>query len=147
MVIKYDFIPQRKKANEKGHVELAEDWYFKIDDRIIWIPKGYICDGASIPRAFWSVVGSPFDPENEIGAWAHDYLYLTHLTTKKVADEVGFQLWRQAGKSLWASRLMWFAVSKFGGWAWKNTPENEKELIELRILIETHPEKGKFDKV
>lgn len=143
----YDFEPEWTKANEKGHVRLSKDWYFIIDGRKIWIPAGYVCDGASIPRAFWSICGSPFDPINVIGGFAHDYLYLTHLTDKKTADEVAFQLWRQSGKSLWMSRTMWFAVSKFGGSAWKNNEEDEKSLVELRSIIDTRPDKEKFDKV
>ena len=147
MKVSYDFVPEWTIANEKGHIRLTKDWYFTIDGRKIWIPEGYVCDGASIPRAFWSIVGSPFDPVNAIGAWAHDYLYLTHLTDKKTADEVAFQLWRKSGKGLWASRTMWFAVSKFGGSAWKNNDEDEKSLVELRTMIDIRPDKEKFDKV
>ena len=145
MIARYDFEPSYQKANVFGHIQLSEDWYFCIDTRIIWIPKGYVCDGASIPRVFWSIVGSPFDPNNAVGAWAHDYLYLTHLTDKNTADEVAFQLWRQAGIRLLKARVMWFAVNKFGGFAWKNDEEDEKSLIELRKIIAFHPEKNKFD--
>jgi len=147
LIVKYDFEPCYHKANSKGHVQLDKDWLFHINNRSIWIPKDYICDGASIPRPFWSIVGSPFDPINVVGAWAHDYLYLTHLTDRSTADEVAFQVWRQAGMGLGKARIMWGAVRSCASFAWKNNKEDKEELIKLRALIESRPDKAKFDKV
>jgi hypothetical protein len=45
------------------------------------------------------------------------------------------------------ARTMWFAVSKFGASAWKNNKEDEKSLVELRLLISITPHNEKFDKV
>ena len=143
----YGVEPIYRKANSYGHVQLGADWCFHIDGRTIWIPKDYICDGASIPRPFWSIVGSPFDPINVVGAWPHDYLYLTHLVDKKTTDEIAFQIWRQAGMTLRKARTMWFAVHAFAGFAWKNSKEDEKSLVELRALIASRSDKDKFDKV
>lgn len=42
------------------------------------IPKGYCYDGASIPRAFWRVVGSPMDNRFLIAALIHDVLCENH---------------------------------------------------------------------
>lgn len=145
--VKYDVEPVYHKANSYGHVQLDKDWCFHIDNRTIWIPCGYICDGASIPRIFWSIIGSPFDPINIVGAWPHDYLYLTHLVDKNTTDEVAFQVWQQAGMRLRKARVMWFAVNKFAGFAWKNNKEDLLSLTELRAIISSHPEKEKFDKV
>lgn len=145
--VRYEVEPVYHKANKYGHIQLDKDWCFYIDNRQIWIPEGYVCDGASIPRIFWMIVGSPFDPINAVGAWPHDYLYLTHLTTKNIADEVGFQVWRQAGMTLRKARTMWFAVNKFARFAWKNNKEDEKSLVELRAIIASRPNNGRFDKV
>lgn len=53
---------------------LLEDYYFKINDRItLLIKKGFIFDGASIPRIFWSLLnpmGLYFIP-----ALFHDFAY------------------------------------------------------------------------
>lgn len=38
------------------------------------MPRGFIMDGASIPRFAWSIVGHPFDVFLEDCA-VHDYLY------------------------------------------------------------------------
>lgn len=42
------------------------------------IPKGYCYDGASIPRAFWRVVGAPTDNRFLIAALVHDVLCEHH---------------------------------------------------------------------
>ncbi|MCM1003592.1 MAG: DUF1353 domain-containing protein [Candidatus Gastranaerophilales bacterium] len=42
------------------------------------IPKGYCYDGASIPRLFWRVVGSPTDNKFLIAALIHDVLCENH---------------------------------------------------------------------
>ena len=42
------------------------------------IPKGYCYDGASIPRAFWRLVGAPTDNKFLIAALVHDVLCENH---------------------------------------------------------------------
>ena len=42
------------------------------------IPKDYCFDGASIPRMFWRIVGSPTDNEFLIAALVHDVLCEQH---------------------------------------------------------------------
>ena len=63
--------------------ELQEDFHFVIKGRDCIIPKGFIFDGASIPRIFWmflSPVGILL-----IGGMIHDfgYKYQTYLTKDK----------------------------------------------------------------
>lgn len=41
----------------------------------ILIPRGFIFDGASIPRFFWRIVGHPFHPKRLIAALIHDALF------------------------------------------------------------------------
>ena len=64
----------------------TENNYFLIADYFICfclfgakiemlIPKGFIFDGASIPRFFWRVVGHPFHPKRVIAALVHDALF------------------------------------------------------------------------
>ena len=52
----------------------------KVNDRTYEfdIPKGYCYDGASIPRFFWRVIGSPTDNSFLIAALVHDVLCENH---------------------------------------------------------------------
>lgn len=54
--------------------EIVEDWHFTLPDGTkIIIPKGFIFDGASIPRPFWSLI-SPTDLLL-IPSLIHDFAY------------------------------------------------------------------------
>jgi hypothetical protein len=51
---------------DPGHTEfrLLEDYAYVADDGRKWvIPTGTVVNGASIPKAFWSVVGGPWSGE------------------------------------------------------------------------------------
>ena len=90
MDFKYDRMPALRpitiKTKDKGFFgatwlwlwgsrtwELVEPWSFSIDGRTFIIPKGFVFDGASIPKYFWnwlSPVGVLLIP-----GLVHDYLY------------------------------------------------------------------------
>jgi hypothetical protein len=54
-------------------VTLLSDLSFVDPDGLSWIsPKGLVTDGASIPRALWSIVGSPFTGNYRRAAVIHD---------------------------------------------------------------------------
>ena len=68
---KYPFI-LRKAVNVNLYDKIKECGYgFKI-------PKDYCYDGASIPRAFWRLVGAPTDNKFLIAALIHDFLCEHH---------------------------------------------------------------------
>lgn len=52
---------------------VEEDFHYKSPKGVIRVPKGFITDGASIPRCFWNIF-DPFGPYLKI-AVCHDYLY------------------------------------------------------------------------
>lgn len=139
--------PVWSATSDEDKIELQNDWCFEVDGTEYWIPKGYICDGASIPAAFWIIpgIGTPTSGFNAIGAFAHDALYLTHALTRSQADEVAYQLWRQAGKPRWAARTMWTAIrSPAGAWAYRNTFKDMEELAKVRCIIRFREDKKKF---
>jgi hypothetical protein len=50
------------------------------------VPKGFVTDFASIPRALWTSL--PRDGDYVWAAVVHDYLYWFQTTTKEIADSV-----------------------------------------------------------
>lgn len=146
MNFRYDFNPVcRPYAKNAGFMEFAEDWYFVANGVNVWIPKGYFYNGASIPRPFWSIIGSPFEPDYWAGAGAHDWRYLTHTCSREEADETLFQLLRQSRVGLWRARLIWRAVRTFAGFAWTNNAADKTELGDLMISVASRPDRDKFD--
>lgn len=124
-------------------IKLLKDWCFlvSLDDGPeieYWVPAGYVCDGASVPRAFWVLpgVGSCTDPINVAGAFAHDPLFETHALSFSICNEIARQLWIQAGKSEFGAREMWLAIASPAGLlAWHNTDEHLEQLKADRALI------------
>ena len=75
------------------------------------VPKGFITDGASVPRIFWPVF-PPFGPWLK-AAILHDWLYATGKVSRKEAD----RLFRDGACAVAPvrGRLMYIAVRAFGG--------------------------------
>ena len=70
-VKKYPFINKRDLTVRLGDIKNERVYEFGI-------PKGYCYDGASIPRLFWRVIGSPTDNSFLIAALVHDVLCENH---------------------------------------------------------------------
>ena len=69
--------------------------YVLDDDVASWahfdevvVPVGFKTDGASIPRGFWWLIGSPFTGKYLRAALVHDYLYSVQITDRGVADRI-----------------------------------------------------------
>ncbi len=59
---------------ETPRLELLEDWLVSLEGGLqVVVPKGFVTDGASIPRLLWPLI-SPFGPLLE-GAILHDFGY------------------------------------------------------------------------
>lgn len=85
------------------------------------IPKGYLWDGASIPRVFWPIVGSPFDPKLMAPSLYHDFKYDVGLGARKDAD-LGFRkLLIVNGVSKSRAKVMYFAVRLGGKGRWNGS--------------------------
>ena len=97
------------------HIELAAD--YKPDDLCaLTIPRGFISDGASIPRFLWSLIGSPFHPTFMPAALCHDYLLsiMVDRTHKPAIDREFRRLLLANGVRKGRANLMYRAVRIFG---------------------------------
>ena len=74
------------------------------------VPSGYITDGATIPRIFWSVVGSPFTGRYVKPAVLHDWLCTSKVVDFKTANKVFYKSMRKAGVNRFKARIMYLAV-------------------------------------
>ena len=81
----------------------------------IVIPRGFPCDGASIPML---VVGHlfihAFHHTVRRAGLVHDYLYATNYNRRK-ADEVFRNICAEDGANIAQRWIMWAAVRLFGG--------------------------------
>lgn len=76
------------------------------------VPAGYEFDGASIPRALWSLIGSPFEPDYLKAACFHDWIceHAVRYTHRTAGDEVFLQLLTDAGVPYWRRAVMFLGV-------------------------------------
>ncbi|KYM50763.1 hypothetical protein A2U11_08325 [Fusobacterium necrophorum subsp. funduliforme] len=106
--------------------ELLEDYYYEVNGYIIKVPKGFITDLASVPRAFWSI----FPPAGKYtpAAIVHDYLYSEFNTTginRTLADKVFLFIMKELGVGFLKRNVMYKAVRSFGKTSWKKKLKNE----------------------
>lgn len=79
---------------------------------VIVVPKGFITDWASVPRALWSVI--PPRGEYSKAVLVHDWMYVTAYRTRKIADRIFLEAMKVLGVKRWKRRLMYIGV-RIGG--------------------------------
>lgn len=92
----------------------------------ITVPKGFVSDGASIPRICWPFI-SPFE-DSVVAPFVHDFLYsnaglidLKTRVTRNVVDRIFYDLMKQENVWWWRRWVSFRAVRLFGTSHW-NTP-------------------------
>lgn len=108
----------------KRHVILLMPFRCITSLGVIVVPAGTICDGASIPRIAWPIIGHPFDEYLE-DAVLHDYLYSAANTefSRMEADHLFRETMWNRNIPRWKIAAMWSAV-RLGGWrAFKGQPQ------------------------
>lgn len=140
--------PHNVPVSERDY-ELAEDyayeWMHKGEVYRIFIPKGLIYDGASVPRIVWTISGLTPDGLLRAGALVHDFIYMhkgvlppgswqreTHVGFEKVwidmytkwnrkqADAMLQRILEESGVSAYRRTLAYSAVRMFGGKYWRD---------------------------
>ena len=72
---RYDAPPKLSPLITGELWELADDWRVTVRGHEYVIPKGFITDGASIPRVLWRVCGHPMSTRRLPIAIFHDWAY------------------------------------------------------------------------
>lgn len=82
------------------------------------VPVGFLTDGASIPKIFWSFIGSPFTGLYRRAALTHDYLYYSQTTTRLYADMIFLEGMKYLKVPWWKRKIMYLAVRSWGWLPW-----------------------------
>jgi len=122
------------KVMQKGATadyEVVEDYTYKSTEQGFSITalKGFVYDRSSVPRIFWVIIDK--DDLSNVPPLFHDLLYrnvgvlpnnqVTPFRTfqRNEADDLFLELMKKTGVKSWRARLAHQAVSRFGGFAWK----------------------------
>jgi hypothetical protein len=105
---------------------LTQDFAY-VDPRLKrWVAsKGLVTDGASIPRAFWTIIGNPFQGPYRNGAVIHDAACEEMKEDWQDVHLMFYEACRCGGVGESKAKLMYWAVYQFGP-RWKTVSEVRK---------------------
>ncbi len=108
--------------------ELIEDYTYERLAFTIRVPKGFVYDGASIPRVFWRFIGPPQAGKYAHASLLHDWLYVEKSLskigipveiTRKEADDIMLLVMKEDGVSWWRRNAIHRGVRLGGRRAWR----------------------------
>ena len=67
----------------------------------------------------WLLAGHPMESPRIVAALAHDWLYASHATDRKTADEIYAAILRAVGRASWRVAVEYAALRAFGASAWR----------------------------
>lgn len=118
---------------------LLQDFWFMDRSGKRWdAPKATIIDGASIPRALWSLVGSPYTGDYRRASIVHDVACNNDggdPHARRAADRMFYEACRAGGCSIWEATVLYVGV-RIGAW-W-----GEVAGMEETVSIQTAPAPG-----
>jgi len=118
MINKYFPLPLVVRHIDGVFWELMRPFKYCPDEGdVIIVPPKFIFDFASIPRIFWTFIGSPTGPYGP-AALIHDWLYHTQTTKRYQADKIFYTIMRLLGIKRWRASIMYFAVRATGWIFW-----------------------------
>ena len=101
-------------GTQDRNMRLMKQFVFKDPDATVWIaPMDAVVDGASIPRALWTIIGSPYTGDYRRASVVHDVACVEAGGDKKkrrAADRMFFHACRAGGCSIWQSILLYLGV-------------------------------------
>ena len=117
---------------DSKQAKLLED----VSWRNITVKKGFKFDGASIPKLFWNVIGSPFTGKYRVAALIHDGLYAAEAYERDICDIIFLEIMKEHGVS-WLKRHTMYMAVRAGGWAvWKTHTTQSVEKAKLYVRTE-----------
>ncbi len=108
--------------------KVIEDYTYKRGLIRILVQKGFVYDGASIPRIFWRFIGPPAAGKYAHASLLHDWLYVEQSLskfgtlvkiTRKEADDLMLAIMKDDGVSWWQRNAIYRGVRLGGGRAWR----------------------------
>ena len=104
-------------------------------------PKDYVVDGASIPRALWTLVGSPYTGDYRRASIVHDKACdeaVDDPPARRAADRMFYHACRAGGCSIQDATVLYIGVRMGGVWP-QVTPWSALMVAPETPQIDKHP--------
>jgi hypothetical protein len=102
------------EAGSDRHMRLLEELWFRDPDGRVWTtPAEYWIDGASIPRALWTLVGSPYTGDYRRASVVHDKACdeaVGDPAARRATDRMFYHACRAGGCSVIEATLLYVGV-------------------------------------
>ncbi len=98
---------------------------------------GFSTDGASIPRALWTLVGSPFTGKYIGAAVIHDVGCVSHKYTWQETHRMFYEAMLDSGVDQNYAKILYYGV-RVGGPKWQKKTIQASELDHVRNEVEAH---------
>ena len=136
MPVQFSGEPSTRWLTQTGpdrNMILLEDFWFEDRKENRWeASRGAAVDGASIPRALWSLVGSPYTGDYRRASIVHDVACVEaegDAAARKAADKMFFEACREGGCSIRESIILYIGV-RIGAW-WGSTLTAQEDVIRV----------------
>lgn len=100
----------------------------KVSGKTWYVPRGFVTDGASVPRSLWRIA-TPMTGAHTEAAVLHDWLYsldcLIKLTHKE-ADAIFLEAMKEMGTSFVVRNTLFAGVNMFGGSSFRKRLSKDK---------------------
>jgi hypothetical protein len=126
------------KEGKQTYILLA-DLVYEDALVIIRVKSGFDFDAASIPKIFWSIIGSPFTGNYVEPATVHDALYSSEYFNRKQCDDIFLEVMKANNVSKFKRYAMYGAVRLFGGFVWSKHVKDEVNEYKKFISVEYKP--------
>ena len=99
---------------------LTQPFIFSVDDEVFVVPRGFVTDGASVPRVMYPICSPVSGPFGQ-GAIAHDFYYSIDGPDigRFRADQVLYAMGRLRGAWISEAQLVKSGVNLFGWMSYK----------------------------
>ena len=120
------------KRHDNNDIELTKPLEVRIGKYEFDVPKGFVSDGASIPRFLWWLF-TPFSPDTIDAAIPHDFVYRNQSWwarmgyNKKDADIMMNLIMIERKVSGWKRRWIYAGLRTFGWIGWNENKRKSKK--------------------
>jgi len=119
---KVELMPKSSRLRFKT---LADISHTLINGRTLWIDKGTVSNGASVPRLLWWIY-PPYGTYT-YPAVVHDYLYENNLYSRELADRQFLLDMGKVGTNKFTKWLFYYIVRIFGKYNWNESTKKLKK--------------------
>jgi hypothetical protein len=120
-------------ARPRPKFRLKARFRFRDPNGLLWsVPGRTVVDGASIPQAFWSFIGGPFEGPYLNASVVHDHYCDTKSRTDRDTHRNFYYGMRTSGVETWKANFMYWAVAAFGP-RWTLTRRVVPKLVSRRV--------------